>query len=457
VKGLCVWVCGLRRAKWRRDEVLASSCLFVLALFPTHKCSRKCALCQLTILSFSSSLSTGAGGSSSSMATLRHVAAGLALSLLLLVDVQAFLLPSARPPTTRGKQSISCGGQCAALTLSPSMLYGKAPLCLTVVSNPLSPPGTRSVVPVRTRPSSTITAATTMPNVLAYGNEEEEDVEVAWFEALQAYGGDAKPYDPLLKILSGVSSWKQFQTKVENDWVIARVESDGDRGRLSFKLEEYLDALREYMYVHTLFTDVLAPTANGCDGMFLERVRMEAFESAQTAIRSKQEEYFAAHVTFWADLAAVLRSQEDIPLGEVAKLDQASPLPAPYGQGESGLVLLPMPSLLEWTRDEVGGGVEEQVGALLLFKSVVVPALERVKKEKSREALMGYASMWGRLWRKAGRWFGSDAESVGFLEELYRGTGGRVETNDDVARTGISLMGVGRVERGGMEDAWLQK
>lgn len=42
------------------------------------------------------------------MATLRHVGtAGLALSLLLLllVDVQAFLLPSARPRTTRGKQS----------------------------------------------------------------------------------------------------------------------------------------------------------------------------------------------------------------------------------------------------------------------------------------------------------------------------------------------------------------
>ena len=69
---------------------------------------------------------------------------------------------------------------------------------------------------------------------------------------------------------------------------------------------------------------------------------------------------------------------------------------------------------------------------------------------------MGYASMWGRLWRKAGRWFGSDAESVVFLEDLYR-QGGRVETKDDVTRTGISLVGVEKVQRGGLEDAWLQK
>jgi hypothetical protein len=86
---------------------------------------------------------------------------------------------------------------------------------------------------------------------------------------------------------------------------------------------------------------------------------------------------------------------------------------------------------------------------------VVLPALEKVKKEKSMESLVGYASMWGRLWRKAGRWFGSDAESVEFLEDLYKQTGGRVETNDDVTRTGISLPGVAKVERKGMEDAWL--
>jgi len=386
------------------------------------------------------------------MSTLRRVgAAGLAVSLLL-VDVQAFLLSSFRPPT-RGKPSTVC----PPASLPPLATGGKHPPSFALVSYPLVHPGILSAVPIRTRPSSTIASASTMPDVRAYGNEEEGDIEIAWFEALQAYGGDAKPYDPLLRILSSVSSWKQFRTQVENAWVTARVESDGDRGRLIFKLEAYLDALQEYMHVHTLFTEVLMPTANGCDGMFMERVRMEAFEAAQTAIRSKQEQYLATHVAFWADLAAVLRSQEDIPVGEVAKLDQVSPLPAPYGQGESGLVLLPMPSLLEWTRDELGGGVEEQVGALLLFSSVVLPALERVKKEKSRESLVEYASMWGRLWRKAGRWFGSDTESVEFLDDLYRQTGGRVETNDDVTRTGISLAGVGRVERKGMEEAWLQE
>ncbi len=283
----------------------------------------------------------------------------------------------------------------------------------------------------------------------------EEDAEVPWFEALQAYAED-RPYDPLLKGLVGLS-WKQFQTKTENDWVTTRVESDGDRVRVTYKLERYLEALQEYMHAHTLFTQVLDPTANGCDGMFLERVRMDAFQSAQRVVQAKQEDYFAAHVRFWADLAAVLRSQEDIPLGDVPKLGQVAQLPVPYGQGENALVLLPLPALLEWKRDELGGGVEEQVGALMLFKSVVLPALESLKRDTSKERFLAYASVLGRIWRKAGRWFGTDPESKEFLDDIYSKARGRVATNDDPGRTGITVPGMLQVQRRGLEDVWLEK
>ncbi|TFJ88245.1 hypothetical protein NSK_000595 [Nannochloropsis salina CCMP1776] len=304
----------------------------------------------------------------------------------------------------------------------------------------------------------TATAASVAPD-LEFGKSgiEEGDVDVEWFEALQAYGRDSRPSDPLLKLLAGVSSWRQFETRVENEWVTDRVECEEDRDRLKMKLGDFMDALQEYVHAHTLFTQVLSPTANGCDGMFLERVRFEAFESAQSTIRRKQEGYLAAHVRFWADLAAVLRSQEDIPQGGVAQLDQAIALPAPYGQGDSGIVSLPPPSLFPWALDEVGGGVEDQVGAVLLLKAAVLPALETAKRERSEESFSRYAKLWGRLWRKAGTWFGADTESSAFLEELYRSTGGRVAMNDDPSRTGLSLAGVGPVERRGMEDAWLQE
>lgn len=97
------------------------------------------------------------------------------------------------------------------------------------------------------------------------------------------------------------------------------------------------------------------------------------------------------------------------------------------------------------------------MGAVLLLKAAVLPALETAKRERSKESFSRYAKLWGRLWRKAGTWFGADPESSAFLEELYRSTGGRVAMNDDSSRTGLSLAGVGPVERRGMEDAWLQE
>ncbi len=300
-------------------------------------------------------------------------------------------------------------------------------------------------------------------------DDEEADAELHWFGDLQAYargrassssssasasaGGDA-----FFQALSEAPSWLQFATRVENEWVSALVEGDTDRARLALRLEALLAALREYAEAQALFARVLAPDANGCDGLFLERVRLDAFGAAQLALGEKRAEYVEAHVRFWSDLAAVLKSQEDVPLGEVPRLGQTVALPAPYGQAEGdALALLPVPGLVAWDRrDELGGGAEEQVAALLLFRTVTLPALERVKKERSKESLLEYASALGRLWRKAGRWFGEDPESRAYLDDLYAAVKGKIATNDDPNRTGITTPGVFQVERRGIEDVWLE-
>lgn len=288
--------------------------------------------------------------------------------------------------------------------------------------------------------------------------DEEAEAAVAWFEDLQAFARSKPAGDAFFQALASAPSWLQFATRAENEWVAARVEGGADRARLAMKLEGLLEALKEYAEAHALFTRVLAPEANGCDGLFLERVRLDAFGAAQLALGEKKEVYLEAHVRFWADLAAVLKSQEDVPLGERPKLGQAATLPQPYGQAEGdALALLPMPGLLAWeTRDELGGGVEEQVAGLLLFRTLALPALEKLKRDKSRENLVGYASALGRLWRKAGRWFGEDRESRAYLDDLLAATKGRVGTSDDPNRTGITTPGVFQVQRRGIEDAWLE-
>jgi hypothetical protein len=290
-------------------------------------------------------------------------------------------------------------------------------------------------------------------------DEEEAEAELKWFEDLQAYArGRGTGGDAFFQAMVEAPSWLAFATRCENEWVSARVEGGADRARVGMKLEGLLEALKEYAEAHALFTRVLAPEANGCDGLFLERVRLDAFGAAQLALGEKKEAYVEAHVRFWSDLAAVLKSQEDVPLGELPRLGQAAGLPQPYGQAEGdALALLPTPGLLAWDRrDELGGGVEEQVAALLLFRTLALPALERLKREGSRENLLAYASALGRLWRKAGRWFGEDVESRAFLDELFASTKGRVATNDDPNRTGIATPGVFQVQRGGIEDAWLE-
>lgn len=300
-------------------------------------------------------------------------------------------------------------------------------------------------------------------------DEEEAAAEVEWFGDLQAYagaraagagaqGGDGSGGDAFFQSMAEAASWLQFCTRCENEWVLARVEGGADRARLQMKLEGLLAALQGYAEAHALFSRVLAPEANGCDGLFLERVRLDAFSAAQLALADKKEAYLEAHVRFWADLAAVLRSQEDVPLGEQPRLGQTAALPAPYGQAAGdALALLPTPGVLAWDqRDELGGGVEEQVAGLLLFRTLALPALEKLKRGTTRENLVAYASALGRLWRKAGRWFGEDLESRAFLDELYMSTNGRVATGDDPNATGISTPGVFQVQRRGLEDAWLE-
>lgn len=261
--------------------------------------------------------------------------------------------------------------------------------------------------------------------------------------------------DPLFKNMQG-KSWGDLVARAQKEYVEKRVEGRMHQDRLAEKLNGLFDALLEYVERYAVVEALLYPSPNPDEPYTVDVGRVDVYTSAYEELTALRTAYLEAHLDFWSDLTAVLKSQEDIPAGgfKVGN-DVTSDLPAPFGSGEAGLVLLPVPPLLDWKKNDFGG-VEDQIADLMALKLLVLPQIDAMRTGRGAgAALAKYTeTLAQRFWRKGPKWAGRDKAAQSYV--AAQNAEGNVVPKDPAA-TGIRVPGVEDVRKKGMEDKWLEE